>query len=35
MNKQVLFVFSIGKYCDEVLYDIVLMQVIHLFFGKL
>jgi hypothetical protein len=25
MNKQVLFVFSICKYCDEVLYDIVPM----------
>jgi hypothetical protein len=35
VNKQVLVVFSIGKYYDEVLYDIVPMQVIHLFLGRL
>jgi hypothetical protein len=34
VNKQVLIAFSIGKYCDEVLYDVVLMQASHLLLGR-
>jgi len=34
VNKQVLIAFSIGKYCDEVLYDVVLMQGSHLLLGR-
>jgi len=34
VNKQVLVVFSVGKYCDEVLCDAVSMQASHLFLGK-
>jgi hypothetical protein len=34
MNKQVLIVFSIGKYCDQVLCDVVLMQASHLLLGR-
>ena len=34
MNKQVLVSFSIGKYEDEVLCDVVPMQVGHLLLGK-
>jgi len=35
MNKQVLVSFSIGKYYDEVLCDVVLMQTCHLLLGRL
>jgi hypothetical protein len=35
MNKQVLVSFSIGKYYDEVLCDVVLMQACHLLLGRL
>ena len=34
VNKQVLVSFSIGKYEDEVLCDVVLMQVGHLLLGR-
>ena len=34
MNKQVLISFSIGKYDDEVLCDVVPMQVGHLLLGR-
>ena len=34
MNKQLLISFSIGKYEDEVLCDIVLMQARHLLLGR-
>jgi len=34
MNKQVLIVFFIGKYCDQVLCDVVLMQASHLLLGR-
>ena len=34
VNKQVLVVFSIGKYSDKVLCDIVQMQDSHLLFGR-
>ena len=34
VNKQVLISFSIGKYKDEVLYDIVPMHAGHLFLGR-
>ena len=34
MNKQVLVSFNIGKYEDEVLCDVVLMQVGHLLLGR-
>jgi hypothetical protein len=34
VNKQVLIVFSIGKYSDKVLCDIVQMQDSHLLFGR-
>jgi hypothetical protein len=30
VNKLILVAFSIGKYCDEVLYDFVPMQASHL-----
>jgi hypothetical protein len=35
MNKQVLVFFSIGKYYDEVLCDVVLMQASYLVLGGL
>jgi len=35
MNKQVLVAFSIGKYCDGVLYDVISLQVSHLLLGRL
>jgi hypothetical protein len=34
VNKQVLVAFSIGKYFNEVLCDVMLMQVGHLLLGK-
>ena len=34
MKKQVLISFHIGKYEDEVFYDVVLMQGRHLLFGR-
>ena len=34
MNKQVLVSFSIGKYEDEVLCDVVPMQAVHLLLGR-
>jgi hypothetical protein len=34
VNKQVLVAFFIGKYCDEVLCDVVPMQVSHLLLGR-
>ena len=34
VNKKVLISFSIGKYEDEVLCDVVLMQVGHLLLGR-
>ena len=34
MNKQVLVSFSIGKYVDEVLCDVVPMQARHLLLGR-
>ena len=34
MNKQVLISFSIGKYKDEVLGDVVPMQAGHFLFGR-
>jgi hypothetical protein len=34
VNKQVLITFSIGKYCDEVLCDVVSMQANHLLLGR-
>ena len=34
MNKQVLVSFSIGKYKDKVLCDVVLMQARHLLLGR-
>ena len=34
MNKQVLVAFSIGKYEDEVLCDVVPMQAGHLLLGR-
>ena len=34
MNKQVLVSFSIGKYEDEVLCDVVPMQAGHLLLGR-
>ena len=34
VNKQVLVSFSIGKYEDEVLCDVVPMQVGHLLLGR-
>ena len=34
MNKQVLVAFSIGKYHDKVLCDVVLMQASHLLPGR-
>jgi hypothetical protein len=35
MNKQVLVAFSIGKYCDGVLYDVMSLQASHLLLGRL
>jgi hypothetical protein len=34
VNKQVLVAFSIGKYCDNVLCDVVSMQVSHLLLDR-
>jgi len=34
MDKQVLLTFSIGKYVDEVLCDMVPMEAGHVFLGK-
>jgi hypothetical protein len=34
VNKQVLVAFSIGKYYDEVLCDIVPIQASHLLLGR-
>jgi len=34
VNKQVLVVFSIGKYCDEELCDVVSIQTSHLLLGR-
>ena len=34
VNKQVLISFLIGKYDDEVLFDVVLMQAGHLLLGR-
>ena len=34
VNKQVLIYFCIGKYKDEVLCDVVLMQAGHLLLGR-
>jgi len=34
VNKQVLVVFSIGKYCNEVLRDVMLIQVSHLLLDR-
>ena len=34
VNKQVLVVFSIGKYCDEELRDVVSIQASHLLLGR-
>jgi len=33
VNKHVLVAFSIGKYCDEVLCDVVPTQASHLLLG--
>jgi hypothetical protein len=34
VKKQVLVVFSIGNYCDEVLCEIVSIQASHLLLGR-
>jgi len=34
VNKKVFVTFSIGKYCDEVLYDVVSIQASHLLLSK-
>jgi len=34
VNKQVLIAFSIGKYKDEVLYDVVPMEATHILLGR-
>jgi hypothetical protein len=34
VNKQVLIVFSIDKYCDKMLYDVVSIQASHLLLGR-
>jgi len=34
VNKQVLIVFSIGKYRDDVLCDVVLMETTHILLGR-
>ena len=34
VNKQVMVAFSIGKYRDKVLYDVVPMHVGHLLLGR-
>ena len=34
INKQVLIAFSIGKYKDEVLYDVVPMEATHILLGR-
>ena len=35
VNKQVLIIFSIGKYKDEVLFDVVPMEATHILLGRL
>jgi hypothetical protein len=34
VNKQVLAAFSIAKYCDEVLCDVISMQASHLLLSR-
>ena len=34
VNKQVLIAFSIGKYKDEVLYDVFPMEATHILLGR-
>ena len=34
VNKQVLVNFAIGRYCDEVLCDVVPMQAGHILLGR-
>jgi len=34
VNKQVLIIFSIGKYKDEVLCDVVPMEATHILLGR-
>ena len=34
VNKQDLVAFSIGKYCDKMLCDVVSIQVSHLLLGR-
>jgi hypothetical protein len=34
MNTQVLVSFSIGKYCDDVLCDVVPVKTSHVFLGR-
>jgi len=34
VNKQVLIIFSIGKYKDEVLCDVVPMEATHVLLGR-
>ena len=34
VNKQVLVTFQIGKYEDNVLYDVIPMQARHLLLGR-
>jgi hypothetical protein len=34
VTKQVVVPFSIGKYVDEVLFDVVLIQASHILLGR-
>ena len=34
VNRQVLICFSIGKYVDEILFDVVPMEASHLLLGR-
>jgi len=34
VDRQVLICFSIGKYVDEILFDVVLMKASHLLLGR-
>jgi hypothetical protein len=34
VTKQVMILFSIGKYVDEVLYDVISIQVSHVLLGR-
>jgi hypothetical protein len=34
VNKQILVAFSIGKYCDEVLCDVVSMHASYMLLGR-